>query len=691
MLRPHGYTVIDASGIGVQARLRCIGYGADTISLVRQEHAECRQAAGVDTVTNLKATDTIVFTDGGSASDLTFSDHVGEVTHTDITYASAATTLKTDLANNDDEGTIKVSFDGGTTTKKIAFSTAANGSITQATDVDYYVGHTAATLLASTDANLLETGKYTNISTVSLTAAAKGVFIGAKDATTAIDANRVSGTDGLQIWGGSTESNIITLGTAGSAADTVWFGTLDGKNKDTVKNFTGGFTKTSDVLKLYDTAALTDLTFTKGADGKTVNIANGKSNIDVVMGTGKDQLKVMLSDGTVKKVATDVDSTLGISVEGADVVIGAKATAATNVVNYGADQTDAVTVNLLDTGKYINITDINMTGATGDATVIGAKGAQSQITLGGGTNEVWGGSTDANTVTAGAGKDTIWFGATDGADDVKTFSMAKDTVKLYDVATAKEVFKKYTVDTNTTSILLKSADNTNSTLTLEDTTTSAAGENTIKAKTSADTAVKVDATGSGTMLTFATDTQIYASNAADTQVTVGSSVSGTVTMFLDNGGWTDAGDYYFSSKITKISASASAANTVLIGRAATASTLTGGLVNNQIWGGGYASQDMQGTGSSVDTIWFGTKDGADKFSQGADKNDTIYLYDVASTADVTMTTGTNKETMVIGSTGSTLDIADTGNAALKGGLTFKLSTGSTYTYDATNKVFVAKA
>ena len=145
--------------------------------------------------------------------------------------------------------------------------------------------------------------------------------------------------------------------------------------------------------------------------------------------------------------------------------------------------------------------------------------------------------------------------------------------------------------------------------------------------------------------------------------------------------------------INAFDASKSAASTVLIGRAATKSTLRGGLTENAIWGGGYASQDMQGSVAAVDTIWFGTTDGADTFSKGADQGDTIYLWDVKSIDAVKITTSTvddkDYDTVVLG--GSTLTIRDDSNTALDGGLSFKLSMGDTYTYDKSTKKFTAKA
>ena len=102
---------------------------------------------------------------------------------------------------------------------------------------------------------------------------------------------------------------------------------------------------------------------------------------------------------------------------------------------------------------------------------------------------------------------------------------------------------------------------------------------------------------------------------------------------------------------------------------------------------------MQGSIAAVDTIWFGTTDGADTFSKGADQGDTIYLWDVSSIDNVKLTmggaTGAETETVVLG--GSTLTITDTAHTALDGGLTFKLSMGAAYTYDRTNSKFIAKS
>lgn len=676
--------VINMKATGASSAVISSGYANDNISLASGANTvKIGMNSGDDVVTGTLSTDdTIIFTDGGSVKDLT-------MTGGNLKYGN--TTLTGALSTGAD--TVKASFDGGTTVKKIAFAGAATKTLTQATDINYYVGDGATTLDASQSVNLWDTDTYTAITEIDVKGG--GTFIGAAKKQTAINAS--AATDAVAIWAASTDVNVITLGNT-KASDTVWFGTLDGKGIDTVNAFDNGFSSTDDVLKLYDTASLASLTVIAGSAGSAgdLKFATGNSTMSVsAADTASDAMKIMLSDGTVKKVAFDIanDGNKTISGVGADVVIGTTATADTNVVVYATAQTDSITVNLWDTDKYLNVTDINMAGSTGASNVIiGSKKNASDITLGGGTNTVWAANTDSNTITASSGTDVIWYGGAttdttlnDGADTVNGLDVAADTIKLWDVSSVKDVFKTYRISNATTAVVSTTIAGSTSTLTTDINNSGTA--KTFKLSDAKDDAIKA-VVGGTTTLAFATDAQIY-SGAENATVSAGSAVTGSAAVFLDNGGWADAGSYYFASNINAFDASASTASWTLIGRQSSASVLKGGLTNNVIWGGGYGNQEMQGNVSAVDTIWFGTTDGQDTFTKGVDKNDTIYLWDVTDISNVTMKTATGTDTVVLG--GSTLTITDASNSALNNGLTFQLQNGSKYTYDTTNSKFVAKA
>ena len=196
-----------------------------------------------------------------------------------------------------------------------------------------------------------------------------------------------------------------------------------------------------------------------------------------------------------------------------------------------------------------------------------------------------------------------------------------------------------------------------------------------------DEAIKA-AVGTGT-LSFAADVQLYEGTA--TAVKAGSGVTGTVSLCLGNNSTLAAGSYYFADTVTSFDASSSTASYVLIGHtdgAKGGSTLIGGEISNAYWGGSYAADNIQGSISAADTVWFGTTDGSDTFTKGVDRCDTVYLYNTASIAGVKLDVFDGTEALVLG--GSSLTITDTGNKALKGGLTFQLSDGTKYVYDETS-------
>jgi len=596
------------------------------------------------------------------------------------------------------DSVIEASFDGGTAKKIYLANKGAASTLdaTSVTDADIYLGDSATanttTLKVNTDTNLYNTDKYVNISHVVVDAAGAGMIIGNSNQATVIDGG--SATHALNVWGGSSDVDTITLGIAGDAADTVWFGQADGK--DVVNAFDGTFATTGDVLKLYDTTSLSNASVALDSASKKVLLTTGKNTVAVNTAGTTDEMKVMLSDGTVKKVALETTYAAGaadsIGAVGADIVLGNSKFAATNEVDY-TGATDDLVVNLLDTNKYINVTNINMTGATGaNNALIGSAAHASAITVASaGTNAIWGGNTDTNMIDLGASNhtatDTVWYGGSyDGADQVAGFNTANDTVKLYDATSATDVWNKYQFNVGTsTAIAYKAAAANKLTLTSLDTTTT----KTIKLQLSDDT--KMSALVGAADMTFATDTLIYsATKVGGVKVTAGAAITGTIIADLDNGnGGMNAGNYYFSSDITTFDASASSAKAVLIGRASAGSTLKGGLTENAFWGGGATSGVvMQGNNQAVDTFWFGTKDGIAN-ANTVDKGDKVRLWDVNDINSAAMQLGTDQDMLVIG--GSVLQIADTGHSALTGGLTFELATGAQYTYDTTKKQFVTKA
>lgn len=597
-------------------------------------------------------------------------------------------------------------------TKKVAFSTATAQSLamTDSKVADVYVGmssttKTDTTILdatgvtgAGTVINLLDTAKYKNITDIK-GAVGGGTYVGAvnsHDTTSATGTNfdlTAAGTKASQVWGGSKAADSIALLATNAAQDVVWFGTTDGTDK--VTGFkAAGYSAINDVVNLHDVADISTLAFadSTGAAGKGVNITTATGNVlDLQEASGaaltNNAIQLLLKDksGTVKKVAVGAANAnakiSAVDADGvdADMVIGHVGTG--DSVVYGANQKTNLVVNLLDTAKYKNIADVDVSGAAnGSNIVVGASNINSAIKLGGTTSEVWGGSSFANAITAGAGADTIWYGNNDGADAITGFSNAADKIKFYDKSVA-ELAKAYTWNGTTTF--------TSTTTATDSLNVGVTGTINVVDKNNNVAKVVLSAAGA---FDYAKDAKVYMGSAANTTLNVAS--TDNVVLYLGNGKDATVNDIYFSG-VTGLDASASTGQTVLIGSASKADVLKGGTTSSAMWGGGSAADQMVGQVNAIDEFWFGTGDGADKVTgTGTTKQDKIVLHNITSIADVTMTVDTVAGNFVVtAKDGSTLTVDDAGAAALDGGLTFQFGVNAdakSYTYNRISKTFNAK-
>lgn len=607
------------------------------------------------------------------------------------------------LGVNAATGKILVQENGGTA-KKVAF-TGATTQIISATDADVYMGFADGTTkldvsgaTADTVVNLLDTDKYKNIASITGAANFAGTYIGAVN--TAADATGATGTGinlvgankASQVWGGSKASDTITLNGGNAVQDVVWYGINDGLDK--VTNFSTGFKATNDVLNLYNVADVSTLTFGTGK----ITVGSAADVLDTGLAGAGQQFLLKNSAGVTKKVAvvakdaTDAD-VVQVNGVGADLVIGHK-TATTKVaqdtVVYDATQTANLTVNLLDTSAYKNIANVDLSNVVNSSNiVIGAKDIASAITLGGiatTTNDVWGGSSQANVITAGAGSDTIWFGNNDGKDSVTNFGVAgTDKIKFYDKSVA-DLTKAYTYDAVNKKFV--------STQGVDELTLTGFAGTSVNVLDKNNTAAKVVV---GTNLNYDSAAKVY----MGTSVAV--TGSNDAVLYLGNGVDATVNDIYFSG-VTQLNAAASAGKNVLIGSSTGNDVLTAGSTSTAMWGGGKAADTMTGNDAGVDQFWFGSGDGNDTVYK-ADKKDTIVLYNTTSINDITMTISDDLKSLKISAKdGSSLLIDDsTGTipagattaltGALDGGLTFQFGTNAdakSYTYNRISKSFVAK-
>lgn len=689
----NGATVAAAMTINASGATNAViqgGYANDSITLgTAQATITASKTSGTDTVVNFTdgfAGDVINLS-GATVADLTFGN-VGQVS------ISGGTAVVDTDATWTDEGAVLVQENGGTA-KKVAFGMLGGTNTITKVDADVYIGTAnKATILDLTASTVdgatinLSDAKYQNIYKVT-SSSLGGTYIGTTDTVTGNTFNLAAAKKASQVWGNGKGNDTVAFG-ANTVQDVMWFGTADGA--DSVTGFVSGFGDTKDVVNLYDVADATAIDIKLGGAAThaviTTSTGNAVSLDGVVAGADKaTQLQLKDKSGIVKKLAFGVDTKATINGTGADMVIGKAETATTlNVVKY-TESTSALTVNLLDTTKFKNVHDVDLSTATAAAgttnIVVGAADTIGStlkvLNVAGTTTDVWGGSKANDTIAAGAGTDTVWFGTGDGADSVTAFAAGTDKVKFYDKALS-EITTGYTYAAG------KFTSQTVATDSLELNGIAGATLDILDKNNTATKAV-VGAAG----LVYNKDAKIYMSAAGNSGLTFTAPVIEDVVLYLGNGKDAAFNDTYFAG-IKDIDANNVLGNTTLIGEKSVGNILKGGKVSSAMWGGGMSSDEMHGQNSAIDQFWFGTGDGIDSAKAGVDKADTVVLYNVASIKDVTMTVGTGVETISL-KDGSILTITDTTNTALTGGLTFQVGTGSTaksYTYDTTAKDFVAK-
>ena len=121
--------------------------------------------------------------------------------------------------------------------------------------------------------------------------------------------------------------------------------------------------------------------------------------------------------------------------------------------------------------------------------------------------------------------------------------------------------------------------------------------------------------------------------------------------------------------------SSSSAEFVLIGSANASNTITGGMGTNYLNGGGASKDVLNGNTGAVDFFYYGKEDGNDTL-MNVGTEDTVVLYDIAST-DLAATPKVTDEKTVI-------TLNDDSKLTIMGGIdgvTFQLTDG-TYKYDS---------
>ena len=662
--------------------LAAAGTGADTIKIGKDSGAN-------NTISGFDAKEDVFAMDGVKLAEIGL-DGTGasvKVEYGKSTVDSGVATVAS--------GARSFNINDGSKTHKMAYVTdTAGGTIDYKTysDADWFVGDSQGktTLEVGSTTHLHDVSKYKNITNIKVAADAKLdapiSLTGAIGAKNTIDASAAK--VGTAIWGFSDKDDSITLG---AGQDTVWFGAGDGN--DSISGFKYGTASDSDVLYLKDTQSLKDIKAANNNSDNTTDFTVGKAVAKVATVTGAvDVAQIKLADEKTYKVAGDFKAN-GVVDLNTDAIDG---------LDYYAFNKDAKQNVKLSGGKdwiiHSLYTDFYTTGAT--IATIDASKATGNVTLaaaasiagGEGTNNIW--TYQANTsaaVTAGKGTDIIWFAENSDKDvSVTSFDTDKDIVKFATAQSLKEIAEGYTFADGGTNTAITGVNNTDSVLTLNN----ISGGKTINLVDGNDKAYKalVNVT-TATSNEFSTDVNIYAGM---TTLTAGGSVEGTVSLRLGKESRGLSSDTYFiDDSVTTFDASKSSATFWVAGNANKDNTITGGMTENYLYGGGASADELKGSVLAKDTFYFGTGDGVDTVSAGVDTKDTIALWNIADAdiANVKVSVDTEKNTVSVSlSDSSTLNITDPNAiSALKNGLTFTSASQTAYTYDSESKTLVKKA
>ena len=414
-----------------------------------------------------------------------------------------------------------------------------------------------------------------------------------KDLSNSVIANVVdaSGAKNANITLGH-KNDTVTLSTV-SGVDTIKVGKSAGSN--TLKNFNA----TDDIIAI-DGVKMSDVSI--DASSANLVLKYAATTLDTGNATaGASTGSLNFNDGSKNhKLVYDISGTASTisyaTASDADWAYSSDANGQT-VLEVGA------TTHLHETDKYVNITNISvsgsakldapisLTGATGKANKIDAT----QAKVG---TAVWGFSNGADSITLGSGQDTVWFGANDGKDTVTkfTYGTASDSDVLYlkDTKSLKDI--NVSVDGAGTNALFTVSKN--DVLTMN--TVAASGANNVAQIKLADEKIykvagNVEKANTVTVDTDNTDgLDFYAFDKTQAQTVVLKGGKDWVVNSL----YTDF--YTTGATIGAIDANAATGNVTL----AAAASIKGGAGTNNIWTYQSDAAASVVAGAGTDIIWF---------------------------------------------------------------------------------------
>lgn len=664
-----------------------------TVNFASVKSAEVVMGRGVDSLTlNSNGNNLVTLT----ANTSTVADVITSLTSSDALTLTGADVSKITLTGSDNasiafaygknvnvslndviakDGVVANGYDLNLNGTVINYNlTDAAATMTVAADEAAYSGTGKDTVVVDDTAKLgNEAGvRFNNVHAVSL-AAADARFVtltGVSNSSIGNSLMAADNTEGVVFWtNNSKDGDYVNMS---KGQDTLWFTSKDGK--DSVNGFALGTDETSDILYLADTASAKDIVLKEGvlkiAKAELTGIASSTATNEI--------MQVMLSDGKISKVAGnfDGDSKVAVNLDatasydfyalnGKDNAIVATATdEVTFVVN--STVTDAYTTGT----KIASVSTAAISNTDSKVTVA----AVANVTVGAGTNDVWvyGVAKTGNVELANndQGTDIIWYNT--GIDknvNVTKFG-SEDTVYLVGATDLKSVTDTYKLTTDGT-----------------DLTAAGANGKLILQGTAADVNVKTE-TGKFVITSndeFSTDKNIYITDKKDAILNIGGSDDVAIRMGKNSKGVDSSATYSVSDNYRTLDASASTGNLILAGSSDYKSTIIGGTGINQMYGGGSTRDTLIGNDAAQDIFYFGTGDGKDT-ALNVGVNDTIALWNVASTDIANVVVDVAKGTVTIGKDVLVLQ-ADFENLA---SVTYTDASGVEYNYDADTKKLTPK-
>ena len=414
-----------------------------------------------------------------------------------------------------------------------------------------------------------------------------------KDLSNSVIANVVdaSGAKNANITLGH-KNDTVKL-SAASGVDTIKVGKSAGNN--TLSQFNA----TEDIIAI-DGVKMSDVSI--DASGNNLVLKYAATTLDTGNATaGASTGSLNFNDGSKNhKLVYDISGTASTisyaTASDADWAYSSDATGQT-VLEVGA------TTHLHETDKYVNITNISvsgsakldapisLTGATGKANKIDATDAKVGVA-------VWGFSNGADSITLGSGQDTVWFGANDGKDAVTGFAYGtasdSDILYLKDTKSLQDI--NVSVNAGATNALFTVSKN--DVLTMN--TVAASGANNVAQIKLADEKIykvagNVEKADTVTVDTDNTDgLDFYAFDKTQAQTVVLKGGKDWVVNSL----YTDF--YTTGATIGAIDASAATGNVTL----AAAADIKGGTGTNNIWTYQANTSATVTAGTGTDIIWF---------------------------------------------------------------------------------------